>query len=282
MKKPFVSIVMRSMNDIGFIGRTLDGVMSQDFKDFELLNVDSGSTDGTFEIIMKHNPLKTKRIREEYIPGKILNAMAREAAGEIVVFNNSDCIPMNSKWLGDLVAPFLDDPGLGATFANQLPRPDAMPLVAKDNTRAFGDGRISAGWDHFFSLASSATRKTLLLEHPFDEEIKYSEDIEWSLRIKRLGLKILYVSSAQVEHSHNYTDAELRKRFYNEGLADGRIYGSSPSFTKGFLPQYVLETARDILYLLGNGRISAIPSGLKYRFIQRYSAHKGRVDYFRR
>lgn len=282
MSKPYVSIVMRSMNDIKFIERTLDSVMSQDFKDFELVNIDSGSTDGTFDVVKRFNPAKSKQIRpEEYIPGKVLNSAVKSCSGEIVVFNNSDCIPLNNKWLQNLIEPFARNEKTGATFANQLPRPDATPLVARDSLRAYGDGSISAKWPHFFSLASSAAPKKILEEIPFDETIKYSEDIEWSLRIKKLGWQIAYVPSSEVEHSHNYTPAELRKRFYNEGLAEGRIYGSGACFAKGFCQPMLSAAARDVAFLLKLGKVSCIPTGLRYRFIQKYYAYKGRKDYFR-
>ena len=119
MSKPYVSIVMRSMNDIKFIGRTLDSVMSQSYKDFELVNIDSGSTDGTFDVVKRFNPGKSRQIRpEEYIPGKVLNSAVKSCSGEIVVFNNSDCIPLDNEWLENLIAPFAKDEKIGATFAN--------------------------------------------------------------------------------------------------------------------------------------------------------------------
>ncbi len=281
MSRPLASIVMRSMNDIKFIEKTLEGLFSQSFKDFELLNIDSGSSDGTYEIIKKYNSNKCRQIRpQDYVPGKVLNSMVKECAGELIVFNNSDCIPMNSDWLKNLLEPLVSEADVGACFANQLPRPDADLLVAKDNLRAYGDGRISATWRHFFSLASSAARKKVLEEHPFDEKIQYSEDVEWSLRIKNLGWKIRYVPSAVVEHSHNYSRKELKKRFYNEGLADGRIFGERPKFLRSFLLPLLAESARDAAYLAKTGNVLSIPDGIIYRFIQRHSAYRGRRDFF--
>ncbi len=280
MPAPRVSILMRSMNDIRYIERTLSSIMSQTFNDFELVNVDSGSTDGTYEIVRKYNPNKSKQILpSEYVPGKVLNAAVRECDGEIIVFNNSDCIPLDNKWLENLIAPFHNDSKIGASFANQIPRPDARPLVAKDNTRAFGDGSVSARWKHFFSLASSAARKEIVLRDPFDEKIKYSEDVEWSLRIKEHGWKIAYAPESRVEHSHNYTLSEVKKRFYNEGLAEGRIYANCPSFLRGFAIPLLAESSRDFIYLAKNGLIMDMPYGAVYRMLQRYYAYRGRKDY---
>jgi rhamnosyltransferase len=272
-----VSIVMRSMNDIGFIERAMQAIFEQDFTDFELINVDSGSSDGTYEIVKQYNPDKSYQIKpSEYIPGKVLNNAVAKCSGEIIVFNNSDCIPCNREWLGNLIRPLLERPDVAAVFANQLSRPDANPLVAKDNSRAFGDGVIASSWKHFFSLASSATRKAILLETPFNEKIQYSEDLEWSWRLKQHGSTIVYVPNALVEHSHNYTLRQVWKRFYNEGVADAVIFGRDRDC--GFCrcaAAASLEMMRDVIFLLRSGRLLNIPYGLIYRTVQRYSYRKG-------
>ena len=280
---PLVSIIMRSMNDMAYIEQTLSMVFSQEFTDFELLNVDSGSTDGTYEVVKKFNPDNSYQIPPgSYVPGKVLNEAIAKTRGKIIVFNNSDCVPQNNQWLGNLIKPLLDDPEVVATYGNQLSRPDAKPLIVKDNLRAFGDGSIAATWFHFFSLATSAIRRKTILEFPFNPELQYSEDVDWSYRMKQKGLVIKYVPGAIVEHSHNYTPAQVKKRFYNEGYAEGRIYGSLPGFFWNFLKPLMVEMCRDVLYLVKKGKILCIPGGLMYRFSQRFSAYRGRRDYFKK
>ena len=145
----------------------------------------------------------------EYRPGARLNYMVRHCRGDIVVFNNADAVPLDRHWLRELVAPLLEDRA-DAVYGHQVPRPDAAWLVRKDNLRAFGDGRIAATWRFFFSLATSAVRRADLLAHPFDEELRYSEDVAWAYRNP---VRIAYAPAARVEHSHNYTTAELKRRF---------------------------------------------------------------------
>jgi len=281
MSNPKVTIIVRSYNDIKYIGQTMEMIRKQSFQDFEVLNVDSGSTDGTFECVKSFSPELSYQIKPgEYIPGKVLNEAVKKATGEIIVFNNSDCIPQNDKWLAELVKPFSDD-SVAAVYGNQVTRPDARPLVVKDGIRAFGDGSISATWEHFFSLATSAIPKNLLLEYPFNPDIQYSEDVEWSYRMKKLEYKIVYSPEAIVEHSHNYTLAEVKKRFFNEGLAEGEIYQSEVGFIAGFLKPYLVETVRDSLYLCRNMYLLEIPYGLVYRMAQKFYIYKGRCRYFK-
>lgn len=274
---PKVSIVVRSMNDMDFIGRTMAGIAAQSFTDYEIINVDCGSTDGTYELIRGYHPAVQYQIKPaDYIPGKVLNEAVKKCSGEIIVFNNSDCIPVDNHWLERLIAPFQSEKAPIATFGNQLPRPNARPLIVKDNTRAFGDGTISSQWTHFFSLATSAILKSKLEAHPFNPALQYSEDIDWSWRMKQHGFTICYVPEAQVEHSHNYSLKEVRRRFYNEGVAEADIYQSAPGWLRGFFRPWVGETWRDVKYLLKNGQVGAIGYGLVYRFWQRWSIFRGR------
>ena len=233
-------------------------ILAQSFNDFELINIDCSSTDGTYEIIKKCNvngkifSIKPK----DYVPGVVLNNAVKECCGEIVVFNNSDCVPLNNNWLPELITCF-EDKSTVACFGNQLTRSDAKPLVIKDNTRAFGDGKISGKWKHFFSLATSAARLNTLLEHPFNENLQYSEDIEWSYRLKKLGMKIVYCENAKVEHSHNYTLKEVRKRFYSEGYAEAIIYNTEMKFFIGLFKPLCMEILRDFIYLFRHKKINA-------------------------
>jgi len=274
-----VSIVIRSMNDIKYIERTMQMIMEQEFRDFELVNVDSGSTDGTFEVVKKYNPDAWQIPPGSYVPGKVLNEAVARCHGKYVVFNNSDCIPVNRQWLGNIIRPLQEDPKTGAVYGRQICRPDARPLVRKDGERAYGDGGVSRSWGHFFSLATSAAPRELLERYPFDPAIRYSEDVEWSYRMKQLGYGIVYAPDAVVEHSHNYTLREVWKRFYNEGLAEGQIYGLRPGCWNGFFRPWVAESLRDLVYLLRHGQLHHLPYGLIYRFRQKYAVYRGRRDY---
>ncbi len=277
MSNPAVSILVRSHNDREFIGRTLDMLLRQRCTlSFEVISCDDNSSDGTAEIIASFRQVRrVERPRGKYFPGRTLNHMVRHSRGEIIVFNNADAVPLEECFLEKLIAP-LTAGRADMVYANQLPRPDAETLVRKDNERAFGDGRIAAEWNFFFSLASAAVRGELVRRYPFDETISYSEDVEWAYRLKK---RIVYVPEAVVEHSHNYTIDELKRRFYGEGMADARIFGQVPSWYQT-LGSAAAETFRDWLYLLKNhGRAGDFLQAPKRRFIQRYFYRRGAKDF---
>ena len=272
-----ISVLVRSKNDGKYIRRTLDGLLrSARGMAVEIICCDDASSDDTPSIIDSFAQVRRiTRPDGEYRPGRTLNHMIRHCNGDIIVFNNADAIPLDDNYLRELTAPLVAGTA-DAVYGNQLPRPDAQWLVMKDNMRAFGDGSIAATWKFFFSLASSAVLRKDLLEHPFDETMRYSEDVEWA---HRRPMRIAYAPNARVEHSHNYTIPELKKRFYGEGYADAQIYGSVPTLFRA-LAGAAKETLRDAAFLLrhpaGLGELFAAPVR---RLIQKLYHRRGGLDY---
>ena len=282
-ERPFASILVRAHNDAAFIERTLAGIFAQkvDFP-FEVVVCDDASTDGTRAIAARFPVRFFERPSGAYKPGRTLNALVGAAAGEVVVFNNADAVPLDENWLAALVKPLRDAPEAPAfTFANQLPRADAQALVRKDNERAFGDGKVQATWRFFFSVASAATWRRILVEAPFDEAIQYSEDVEWTWRNSRREVdpvRIVYCPGAHVEHSHNYTLQELARRFRGEGTADRAIFGDAPSLMREILGAG-RETLRDWAYLASRPKdwLEIFSAPIR-RFVQRVAHWRGMCD----
>ena len=56
MSDPLVSIIMRSFNEAWALKGTLPALAAQEFKNWELIVIDSGSTDGSQELIRAAQP----------------------------------------------------------------------------------------------------------------------------------------------------------------------------------------------------------------------------------
>lgn len=90
--KPVVSIVVVTYNRAGLILDSLQSVIQQSFSNWEMIIVDDGSTDHTFELI---KGLRDPRIHYHYIfhsgqLGYIRNLGIRLARGEFIAFQDSD------------------------------------------------------------------------------------------------------------------------------------------------------------------------------------------------
>jgi len=275
-----VSVVMRSFNEAWAIGDTIRQLFSQDFDgEIELIVIDSGSSDGSIDLIEKANPAKLIRIPlGTYVPGVVLNRGASEASHDWIIYLNADATPVGNKWLTELLAPCVGNPKLGAGFSRQIPRPDCKAVFAHDYDRCFGPDRESAKWDHFFSMVSSITHRSVLEKHPFREDLQYAEDDEWTRRLAKHGFDIHYAPGSVVMHSHNYTLAQVRKRSRGDALAQAKA-GNSPARGKSFFKQVAMGAARDFIrdttWCLRNRRLTGIPFAATARLWQRYGAWEG-------
>lgn len=225
MTKPRATIVMRCKNSDWVIGQALAGLFSQDYLDFELLVVDSGSTDRTLELVESYPHRLLTIAPEEYFPGPVLNRAIEACDTELVVFQNSDAVPLTPYTLRRLVEAF-DDPGVDAALARQLPRPEADTWVRRDYAASFPDAETTPPWITL-SLPMAAMRRSAWDRHRFYRDAWGSEDTEWGHWAREHGLRIAYVRDALVMHSHNYTLKQLYGRRFIEGEADAFIYGRS-------------------------------------------------------
>lgn len=272
MYEPLVSIIIRSCNERWALQATLPAVQAQEYTRWELIVVDSGSTDGSVELIEQTCPDHFVQIRRhEYVPGRVLNHAMRLAQGELGIFLNADATPVSRAWLGPLVQA-LADPRTAAVFGRQVPRPDCAAVFAHDYERCFGRHRQSAAWPHFFSLVSSGIRRDVWAQRGFREELQYSEDDEFTRWCCGQGYRIAYCPESVVMHSHNYSPRQAYQRSFGEGWALAAVWpGRRTEFhwlrTVGL--GWLRDAQRDLAFCLRSGRLREWPHALRIRWEQR-------------
>lgn len=115
---PKVSVLLTSYNHAKYLRETIDSVLNQTFKDFELIIWDDASTDESWAIIQSYTDLRIRVFRNEINQAGVINvnkAISEEARGEYVAMHHSDDIWEPQK-LEKQVA-FLDShPDVGAVF----------------------------------------------------------------------------------------------------------------------------------------------------------------------
>ena len=87
-----VSIIMPSWNTGKFIAESIESVLAQTYKNWELLIVDDCSTDNTDEVVASFKDTRIKYFKNEKNSGAALtrNRAMREAQGEWIAFLDSD------------------------------------------------------------------------------------------------------------------------------------------------------------------------------------------------
>jgi len=196
---PRVSIIVRTKNEERWIGLCLRAVFRQAYRDFEVILVDNESTDRTVERAREF-PVKVVSIAD-YRPGKAINLGAAHASGEYLVCLSGHCIPVDDRWLGNLVRDLADD-SVGGVYGRQQPMRFSSDFDKRDLITVFGLDRKVQVRDSFFHNANSAFRRSLWQELPFDETVPNIEDRLWGQALIRRGLKIVYEPEASVFHHH--------------------------------------------------------------------------------
>lgn len=254
-----VPVVMRSHNDMPLVGQTLDMLQRQS-RSHELIVFDNASFDGTRELAHRHAHQLHDVPAGQYVPGRVLNRAMQVTTGEIVVFVNADCAPLNDQWLSSLLGGF-EDENTAAVFGRQLARPDCRLLFAKDTEDTYGEGRRQARWRHCFSMAASAIRRSAWERFGFREDLQYSEDIDWTWRARQFGYNVRYVREAVVYHSHNYSLRQYYRRHYGEGRAEAGIFDWTDwdaSLVRYSLLPFMRQLASDARHCLRRRSVSAL------------------------
>jgi rhamnosyltransferase len=237
--KTTATIAVLSYNGELYLDEILSAVETQDFDgSIELLVIDSGSTDGTLDIVRRHPAVRLHEIpNSEFGHGKTRNLAAQLASGEFIAYLTHDAIPSHDRWLHELLAP-LRDPALDvkAVMGKQIPRPGCFPLLKYEirtvfagfgpdfGTTVFYDDGFAATQGlidslAFYSDVNSATRAAFLRDEIPYRDVRYSEDMLFGQDIIEAGYRKAYAPRGSVIHSNDLTLEEYGRRMFDETVA---------------------------------------------------------------
>lgn len=115
-----ISIIMPSYNAEAFIEKSLDSILAQTYKEWELIITDDCSTDSTKDIIYTYTK-KNKRIKiipleSNHGPGDARNKAIEVAQGRYITFLDSDDLWIPEKLEKQL--SFMEDNNLSFSYAS--------------------------------------------------------------------------------------------------------------------------------------------------------------------
>lgn len=264
-----VSIVIPAKNEGENIAQCLDAVNRQETSfSFEIIVIDSGSTDATIDIIKRYPSVQLVQIKpEEFGHGRTRNLGAEMAKGDYIVFLNADAVPLNSHWLTNLIDPLCENQNLAGVFSRHIPKDDCFLCMMRDLQASMPDKpilRTKAGKMDFmlFSTVSAAIPKATWKQFPFDNAIIIAEDQDWANKVLNNGFAVLYEPASIVRHSHNYSARQLMetKRKVGEAEAPVRFKNKFSALIIGFIVMtggIIFKFLGDMIYILfqSSGRI---------------------------
>lgn len=267
MTQPVVSVLLLTKNAGPRLEQVLSSLFAQQGVRFEVLAMDSGSTDGTLELL-RATPAEVHEIPAgTFSHGGTRNRIAGLARRPLLAFLTQDARPIGTDWLANLVAA-LEDPKVAGAFGRQLPRPGAGDCEryfqgylypSQPRRMVLEPGQRYRIAEFFFSNANSMIRKSVWERIPFPEHVVMSEDQWWAREALRRGYVLTYVPNAAVEHSHFHGPVALFRRNFDSGVS---LRGLDESTPLEAATRFATYLGGEFRFLSARGKAYAIPGAL--------------------
>lgn len=245
MKIVDISIVIRTLNEGRYLGNLLDAINHQkcDFN-YEVVLIDSGSTDQTLFIAKKYGCRILHISREEFSFGRSLNRACQASAGKYLILISGHCVPTDTMWMQNLADP-LNKGIADYVYGRQIGGPDTYWSESQIFDKYFSSTNQLPQTGFYCNNANSIINRDAWELYKFDEELTGLEDMHLAKRLATAGGSIGYVAEACVYHLHHENWSQIRRRFEREALALQQICPEVIVRRRDFIRYFVRAVIQD-------------------------------------
>lgn len=221
---PSVSIIIRTRNEAEWLGETLRRLRSQTYQDFEVIVVDSESTDATVAIAQSYNvrvvPIKAADFTYPYA---INVGIAAARASQYYVILSAHSLPIGKNWLTAGIACFdREEPVLGVYGPlRALPGSTIWDRLVHDTSYClefilslpYGQRTVRSTGAGVMGFTNAIIPKALYEQYPINEAFAAGgEDGDWATHWFAQGYVAVKSFRFAVRHSHNLDFAGWREQ----------------------------------------------------------------------
>ena len=231
-----------------------------------LMHTEDGTDLTRLDFLKKYDNIIIKEIKlGEFDHGGTRDAAFRLSDAEYVLCMTQDAVPMDAS-LTEKLLDGMKDEKVAVAYARQLPKKECnlterfirsfnYPKESVLKTKA--DLGTLGVKTYFCSNVCALYRRDIYIEQGgFEKRIIISEDMMYAASCIHNGYKILYAASAEVLHSHNYTNKEQFHRNFDIGVSQAQhaeIFFGIKSESEG-----IRMIKRAIVYMIKNGHLLAV------------------------
>ncbi len=229
MSKPFISVIVPNWNGSRYLAGCLDSLRSQSYRQFEVLVVDNGSSDGSDRMVPELYPeFRLVALSSNRGFAAAVNEGIRHSKGDLVVLLNNDA-EAEAGWLERLAEASVVHPEV-SFFTSKILLYDRRDVIhsagdfySKDgvpgNRGVWQQDRGQFDREEYVLAACGAAsgwRRSLFEDVGlFDESLfMYCEDVDLSLRAQLRGHHCLYLPGARVYHRLSATGGGETASYY--------------------------------------------------------------------
>jgi glycosyltransferase involved in cell wall biosynthesis len=201
-----VAVVVKDRLDL--MTKCLAALAVQDHPSYDVLAVDNGSTDGTFEMLQAAVDDYPVTLKVVPVPGPLglaRHSAAEQAGADVIAFTDSDCVP-EPGWLSALTAALVD----GVDVVQGRTEPAVQPTESWPRTVQIRT------WSDLYETCNIAYRRQRLLEaggFPRNSGLYAAEDTTAGWQVRRLGGAHRFAADALVSHEVSYPGVRWHLRF---------------------------------------------------------------------
>ena len=247
-----VTIIIPNYNGLAFMEPCMKALDHQNFKDFSVLVVDNGSTDGSVEWLKEHGIPAVFLKTNTGFSGAV-NVGIKKAATPYVILLNNDT-KADPDYVGELVRAMEASPKIFSVSSRmiQMYHPDLMD-DAGDMYSVLGwayqrgVGQPLERYDKPFKIFSACAGAAIYRRQVFEEigyfdemHFAYLEDIDVGYRAKLYGYDNVYCPTARIFHVGSGTSGSKYNAFKVKLAARNSVYLNYKNMP---LPQLVLNAA---------------------------------------
>lgn len=224
------SVIVPAYDSRGTIASCLEALLHQSVPpdEYEIIVVDDGSSDGTGEIVRRYD---VTYLPQPYRgPAAARNLGVAQAAGDIVLFTDADCVPA-ADWIEKMSLPFDDDEIVGVKGTYQTRQRELMArFVQLEYEDKYERMRKTRFVDFVDTYSAGYRRDVLLANDGFDTGFPGAsvEDQELSFRLSKRGYKMVFQPEAIVYHRHAADLTSYVRKKFRIGYWKVRVHARHP------------------------------------------------------
>ena len=216
------SIIIRTKNEEKWIGQCLRRLQRQSYRDFEVVIVDSGSSDRTLDIAKRFDPRIFRIPPEDFSYPYALNyGCERAEATKYLVMLSAHSLPISDTWLQDGIKGFINNRVMGVYGGiYALPDGSMWEKLLWNKWSGIFHNRfctqriIEKEGMGVLGFTNAMIRRDLWERHHFDERYGAGgEDGEWARYWFSRGYVAVKSAKFSVYHSHGLGLRALRAQW---------------------------------------------------------------------
>lgn len=199
---PRVSIIIPTFNSARYIKRSIESILAQSYRDFEILVVDDGSTDSTVKEIEPFLVDRAVRLFQQNNggPSAARNRGIKESKGDLVMFLDSDDFYLADR-IEEGVKALNAKRNVDIAYSNEIFFLDESHerQIESPHPKFSGDIFFYLKRSNFIHTSTVTARRFIFDKWQFDNTLRNHEDWDLFLKAARDGVQFYYIPKSLVK-----------------------------------------------------------------------------------